>query len=181
MAGLVGLWACRSFQLLRLEGHLEGQSGPSPTRANPENANPGVADSSHFGESHPKQPYSPLEVGTSVEFCHSSLRITFSYLLFTLLQAISHLQVSSYLLQLYCSNLADSSSFTMADEELMDPKKCLEDRCKSACVKALHAYQACQKRIDGDESGHKHCTGQYFDYWYCVDGCVAPKLFSKLK
>lgn len=69
--------------------------------------------------------------------------------------------------------------------------------------------QACIKRIQGDETGHKHCTGQYFDYWSCIDKCVsmlfildmcwfnyvfcvcklsysfhmqvAPKLFEKLK
>ncbi|KAL0357115.1 UNVERIFIED_CONTAM: Cytochrome b-c1 complex subunit [Sesamum calycinum] len=41
-------------------------------------------------------------------------------------------------------------------------------------------YLACAKRIQGDESGHKHCTGQYFDYWRCVDKCVATKLFSYL-
>ncbi|PPR81848.1 hypothetical protein GOBAR_AA38865 [Gossypium barbadense] len=35
----------------------------------------------------------------------------------------------------------------------------------SSCLKA------CVKRIQGDESGHKHCTGQYFDYWSCVDKC----------
>lgn len=33
--------------------------------------------------------------------------------------------------------------------------------------------QACVKRIQGDDSGHKHCTGQYFDYWHCVDKCVS--------
>jgi ubiquinol-cytochrome c reductase subunit 6 len=33
--------------------------------------------------------------------------------------------------------------------------------------------QACMKRIHGDDSGQKHCTGQYFDYWYCVDKCVS--------
>ncbi|WRX15878.1 Ubiquinol-cytochrome C reductase hinge domain - like 2, partial [Theobroma cacao] len=47
----------------------------------------------------------------------------------------------------------------------------LYDSCKEECV----------KRIQGDESGHKHSTGQYFDYWSCVDKCVAPKLFSELK
>uniref|UniRef100_M4EDC0 CDP-diacylglycerol--serine O-phosphatidyltransferase n=1 Tax=Brassica campestris TaxID=3711 RepID=M4EDC0_BRACM len=68
--------------------------------------------------------------------------------------------------------------------------------------------EACVKRIQGDDSGHKHCTGQYFDYWHCIDKCVsicfalhifffyfmytemktvildlqvAPKLFAKLK
>ncbi|KAH7518801.1 hypothetical protein FEM48_Zijuj09G0209600 [Ziziphus jujuba var. spinosa] len=70
---------------------------------------------------------------------------------------------------------------SMADEEPVDQKKLLEESCKPKCVKPLLEYQACVKRIQGDESGHKHCTGQYFDYWSCVDKCVAPKLFSKLK
>lgn len=38
--------------------------------------------------------------------------------------------------------------------------------------------QACVKRIHSDESGHKHCTGQYFDYWSCVDKCVSIILLS---
>ncbi|XP_056163228.1 cytochrome b-c1 complex subunit 6-1, mitochondrial isoform X2 [Syzygium oleosum] len=84
----------------------------------------------------------------------------------------------------------------MADEEPVDPKKYLEELCKPKCVKPLLEYktsqenevafvflwvQACVKRIEGDESGHKHCTGQYFDYWHCIDKCVATKLFEKLK
>ncbi|OMO55258.1 hypothetical protein CCACVL1_27331 [Corchorus capsularis] len=39
----------------------------------------------------------------------------------------------------------------------------------------------CVKRISGDETGTKHCTGQYFDYLSCIDKCVAPELFAKLK
>ncbi|KAJ6730615.1 UBIQUINOL-CYTOCHROME C REDUCTASE COMPLEX 7.8 KDA PROTEIN [Salix viminalis] len=69
----------------------------------------------------------------------------------------------------------------LADEELIDPKKYLEDSCKPKCVKPLLEYEACVKRVERDDSGHKHCTGQYFDYWFCIDKCVAPKLFSKLK
>ncbi|KAL8155970.1 cytochrome b-c1 complex subunit 6-1, mitochondrial-like [Apium graveolens] len=69
----------------------------------------------------------------------------------------------------------------MADEEPVDQKQLLEEACKPKCVKALFEYQACVKRIQGDETGHKHCTGQYFDYWHCVDKCVALKLFDKLK
>ncbi|KAL1534299.1 cytochrome b-c1 complex subunit 6-like [Salvia divinorum] len=68
-----------------------------------------------------------------------------------------------------------------ADEEPVDPKRELEDRCKAPCTRPLKEYQACSKRIQGDESGHKHCTGQYFDYWRCVDNCVATKLFTHLK
>ena len=33
--------------------------------------------------------------------------------------------------------------------------------------------QACEKRVEEDEGGEKHCTGQYFDYWGCVDKCVS--------
>ncbi|TQD97619.1 hypothetical protein C1H46_016793 [Malus baccata] len=68
-----------------------------------------------------------------------------------------------------------------ADEEPVDQKNYLEELCKPKCVKPLLEYQACVKRIQGDETGHKHCTGQYFDFWSCIDKCVAPKLFQKLK
>ncbi|KVI01808.1 cytochrome b-c1 complex, subunit 6 [Cynara cardunculus var. scolymus] len=44
-----------------------------------------------------------------------------------------------------------------------------------------YSSSGCVKRVQADETGHKHCTGQYFDYWQCVDKCVAPKLFAKLK
>ncbi|KFK43768.1 hypothetical protein AALP_AA1G170400 [Arabis alpina] len=72
-----------------------------------------------------------------------------------------------------------SFDFSMADEEVVDPKKYLEESCKPKCVKPLLEYQsccdsqACVKRIQGDDSGHKHCTGQYFDYWHCIDKCVS--------
>ncbi|RHN52341.1 putative cytochrome b-c1 complex, subunit 6, ubiquinol-cytochrome C reductase hinge [Medicago truncatula] len=71
--------------------------------------------------------------------------------------------------------------YMLADEEPVDQKRFFEDSCKPKCVRPLIEYQACMKRIHGDDSGQKHCTGQYFDYWYCVDKCVAPKLFTKLK
>ncbi|KAF7803677.1 cytochrome b-c1 complex subunit 6 [Senna tora] len=73
-----------------------------------------------------------------------------------------------------------ASKTSLADEEPVDQKIYLEEVCKPKCVKPLLEYQACVKRIQGDESGQKHCTGQYFDYWHCVDKCVAPKLFTKL-
>ncbi|KAH9757543.1 PORR domain-containing protein [Citrus sinensis] len=69
----------------------------------------------------------------------------------------------------------------MADEEIADPKKYLEEACKPKCVKSLIEYEACIKRIEADDTGSKHCTGQYFDYLSCVDKCVAPKLFTQLK
>ncbi|KAK8597267.1 hypothetical protein V6N12_065739 [Hibiscus sabdariffa] len=68
-----------------------------------------------------------------------------------------------------------------ADEEPVDQKKTLESVCQSGCAKPKHGYEECVKRISGDDTGTKHCTGQYFDYLACVDKCVAPKLFAKLK
>ncbi|XP_028792710.1 cytochrome b-c1 complex subunit 6-like [Neltuma alba] len=67
------------------------------------------------------------------------------------------------------------------DEEPVDPKGYLEESCKPKCVKPLLEYQfnsstSCVKRIQHDESGHKHCTRQYFDYWSCIDKCVSITL-----
>lgn len=69
----------------------------------------------------------------------------------------------------------------MDEEDPVDVKPEVEEACKPKCVKALMAYQACEERIKADTTGEAHCTGQYFDYWACVDKCAATKLFSKLK
>ncbi|KAH0863991.1 hypothetical protein HID58_081202 [Brassica napus] len=66
----------------------------------------------------------------------------------------------------------------LADDEVVDPKKYLEESCNPKCVKPLLEYQACVKRIQGDDSGHKHCTGQYFDYWQCIDKCCTQALYK---
>ncbi|XP_042065862.1 cytochrome b-c1 complex subunit 6-1, mitochondrial-like [Salvia splendens] len=66
-------------------------------------------------------------------------------------------------------------------EDAVDQKKALEESCKSKCNKPYVEYKQCVERVDSDDSGQKHCTGQYFDYWSCVDKCVAPKLFQELK
>ena len=34
-------------------------------------------------------------------------------------------------------------------------------------------YEACVKRIESDTTGEAHCTGQYFDYFSCIDACAA--------
>ncbi|EFJ28000.1 hypothetical protein SELMODRAFT_69978, partial [Selaginella moellendorffii] len=58
-------------------------------------------------------------------------------------------------------------------EELQDPKLELEEMCRPRCVKQFLAYQACCKRIEDDDTGSKHCTGQYLDFWNCIDKCVS--------
>ncbi|KAL0697765.1 hypothetical protein Bca4012_053887 [Brassica carinata] len=70
----------------------------------------------------------------------------------------------------------DLLSTNLADDEVVDPKKYLEESCNPKCVKPLLEYQACVKRIQGDDSGQKHCTGQYFDYWQCIDKCFDSEM-----
>lgn len=64
---------------------------------------------------------------------------------------------------------------------MSDPKPEIEDACKPQCVKQLLEYQACTKRVEEDKTGEAHCTGQYFDYWHCIDKCAADKVFAMLK
>ena len=70
-------------------------------------------------------------------------------------------------------------TFEAMVEEGEDHKAEIERSCKPSCVKQLMAYQACTKRIEGKHDAH--CTGQYFDYWHCIDKCAAPRIFAALK
>lgn len=36
----------------------------------------------------------------------------------------------------------------------------------------MKEYKACQERVAKDTTGEAHCTGQYLDFWKCVDRCV---------
>eukprot|EP00216_Chloropicon_sp_CCMP2111_P004210 CAMPEP_0198234604 /NCGR_PEP_ID=MMETSP1446-20131203/589_1 /TAXON_ID=1461542 ORGANISM="Unidentified sp, Strain CCMP2111" /NCGR_SAMPLE_ID=MMETSP1446 /ASSEMBLY_ACC=CAM_ASM_001112 /LENGTH=80 /DNA_ID=CAMNT_0043915409 /DNA_START=9 /DNA_END=251 /DNA_ORIENTATION=- len=67
------------------------------------------------------------------------------------------------------------------EDDVVDIRPELEETCKPKCVKAFVQYQQCVERIASDTTGDAHCTGQYFDYWACIDECTAPKLFQKLK
>jgi len=75
----------------------------------------------------------------------------------------------------------------MADADPVDPKPEIEEACGHHCVKAKAELEACTERVNkiladakpGDDAV-AHCTGQYFDFWHCIDHCTAPKLFEKL-
>ena len=45
--------------------------------------------------------------------------------------------------------------------------------CLTPCPVSLQHTQACAERIKSDTTGQAHCTGQYFDFWHCVDHCVS--------
>jgi len=55
----------------------------------------------------------------------------------------------------------------------------LEKECHAPCAKWFKEYEACGERIKKHD--HGNCAVQYFDYLSCVDKCVAPKLWKKLK
>ena len=67
------------------------------------------------------------------------------------------------------------------DEEVLDPKTIAEKDCRPKCALPWNTYQECVKRIAGDKTGEKHCTGWYFDFLKCVDKCAAPKMFVGTK
>ncbi|BAM79707.1 cytochrome c reductase hinge protein [Cyanidioschyzon merolae strain 10D] len=65
--------------------------------------------------------------------------------------------------------------------ETVDPKVEIEESCRPQCIRQLIEYEDCTKRIENDPAGEAHCTGQYLDFWRCIDLCVASKLFVRLK
>eukprot|EP00466_Bigelowiella_natans_P003357 jgi/Bigna1/55834/estExt_Genewise1Plus.C_720071 len=67
------------------------------------------------------------------------------------------------------------------ENEIPDPKLTAEETCKPKCAAPWKAYLACAKRIEGDTSGEKHCSGWYFDYWKCIDKCATPSVFKGTK
>lgn len=52
-----------------------------------------------------------------------------------------------------------------------DQSPAIEKECHGSCLSAFAAYEACAKRIEDKPDGH--CTGQYLDYWECIDKCSA--------
>jgi ubiquinol-cytochrome c reductase subunit 6 len=53
-------------------------------------------------------------------------------------------------------------------------KKSLEEKAHPKCLKKWAEYEACTQRIKNDTTGEAQCSGQYFEYWHCVDALVLP-------
>jgi ubiquinol-cytochrome c reductase subunit 6 len=71
----------------------------------------------------------------------------------------------------------------MGDYEQCAVAESARETCKPSCSKLLEAYEDCATRFakNGPVEGKENCQYQYFDYWKCMDSCVAPKLWKKLK
>jgi len=74
----------------------------------------------------------------------------------------------------------DSDQFVMHDPLQEE----LEEKCKSGCTAQNRVYEDCVKRIS-TASGHgneqPHCIPQYLLYHQCLDKCVLPQLWQRLK
>lgn len=58
------------------------------------------------------------------------------------------------------------------DEEVVDNKAAVDQKCEAPCSAYYIEYLDCSKRIDGSDG---HCTGQYLDYIGCIDHCVSAR------
>eukprot|EP00585_Thalassiosira_rotula_P024470 CAMPEP_0196239330 /NCGR_PEP_ID=MMETSP0913-20130531/7698_1 /TAXON_ID=49265 /ORGANISM="Thalassiosira rotula, Strain GSO102" /LENGTH=68 /DNA_ID=CAMNT_0041521203 /DNA_START=31 /DNA_END=237 /DNA_ORIENTATION=- len=68
----------------------------------------------------------------------------------------------------------------MSEEaEVVDHLPALKASCKSHCPAQIKEYNACKQRIA--KLGEGDCEAWYFDLLHCVDHCVAPLAFKKLK
>lgn len=68
------------------------------------------------------------------------------------------------------------------DEEMIDPHDTLKDECRDHHCKNLYAkLEECNTRVNSKQETSETCAEEIFDLFGCIDHCVAPKLFSKLK
>ncbi|THH07203.1 hypothetical protein EW145_g3550 [Phellinidium pouzarii] len=70
------------------------------------------------------------------------------------------------------------------EPELVDPLVTLREDCQesAACAKYTKHFAHCQEKVEAGE-GFKgeDCVEEMFHMMHCVDNCVAPRLFAKLK
>ena len=62
------------------------------------------------------------------------------------------------------------------EEEVINPQIAISEECHEHCTKQWAEYEACAKRIEGDDSGEKNCAAWYMDYWHCNDECVRDEM-----
>ncbi|ODQ79593.1 hypothetical protein BABINDRAFT_37665 [Babjeviella inositovora NRRL Y-12698] len=77
------------------------------------------------------------------------------------------------------------------DDEEKDPMDVLRDECSktAACKPYVHHYHECIERVTAEqqEEGYedKHhkedCVEEFFHLQHCLNDCLTPRLFSKLK
>lgn len=77
------------------------------------------------------------------------------------------------------------------EEETVDPLDTLREECTNTetCKPHLHHFEECIERVtkEQEEEDYEHkpykedCVEEFFHLQHCVNDCVAPRLFNKLK
>lgn len=77
------------------------------------------------------------------------------------------------------------------EEETVDPLDTLREECTNTdtCKPHLHHFEECIERVtkEQEEEGYdqkpykEDCVEEFFHLQHCVNDCVAPRLFNKLK
>ncbi|KAH9834600.1 Non-heme 11 kDa protein of cytochrome bc1 complex [Rhodofomes roseus] len=70
------------------------------------------------------------------------------------------------------------------EEEPEDILPALREECEESakCKTATEHFRHCEEKVNaGNGYQHEDCIEELCVMMHCVDGCVAPKLFAKLK
>ncbi|OCH84073.1 Non-heme 11 kDa protein of cytochrome bc1 complex [Obba rivulosa] len=71
------------------------------------------------------------------------------------------------------------------EEEPEDPMPAIREECaqSSKCAAATKHFQHCQERVSSGKVAYHNedCVEELYHMMHCVDTCVAPRLFAKLK
>jgi len=71
----------------------------------------------------------------------------------------------------------------MADEEMVDPKEMLTEKCRedAHCAHYKEELEKCEERVNARSSTTETCAQELYDFIHCVDHCVSKTLFNHLK
>ncbi|XP_069126412.1 uncharacterized protein [Argopecten irradians] len=69
------------------------------------------------------------------------------------------------------------------EEELVDPHDHIKEECRQqeSCQKLDAKFMECSQRVEGAGETEETCHEEFSNLIHCIDHCVAPKLFQKLK
>ncbi|EMD35160.1 hypothetical protein CERSUDRAFT_125105 [Gelatoporia subvermispora B] len=71
------------------------------------------------------------------------------------------------------------------EEEPEDPLPAIREECAQSakCLAATKHFEHCQERVGAGQTKYhgEDCIEELYVMMHCVDDCVAPRLFAKLK
>ena len=88
-----------------------------------------------------------------------------------------------YLFGDWTKNFVVKAASADEEEELVDPHDTLKEQYRDSahCKSFLAKLEECNTRVNSKSETTETCAEELFDLLHCVDHCIAPKLFAKLK